>query len=363
MGSLKMNQLFSFYKGKKVLVTGHTGFKGSYLCRILEKAGAETVGYALLPPTEPNLFSLAHIEDDMDSLYGDVKDAGYLAEVVKEIRPDIIFHLAAQPLVRYSYMEPRLTFETNIMGTVNLLEAVKKAGSVKSLVNVTTDKVYQNDETRRAFSETDPLNGFDPYSNSKSCSDLITQSYRRSFFENEGCAISTARAGNVIGGGDFAEDRLIPDCVKAASDGQKILIRHPSSVRPFQHVLEPLSAYLLIAQKQAENRNLAGEYNVGPDRHDCVTTGTLADLFVKAWNEKNAGDLPVAGWTAGNEEGPHEAGCLQLDSSKIEKELGWKPKWDIKKAVEETVAWEKVRISGGDVVRYMDDEIGEYFDV
>ena len=352
----------SFYKGRRVLVTGHTGFKGSWLCRILEKADAEVVGYSLMPPTEPNLFNLASIEDGMDSIYGDVRDEGHLNELIAQVRPDVIFHLAAQPLVHYSYMEPRLTFETNIMGTVDVLEAIRKTECVSSFVNVTTDKVYLNEETKEAFTEDRPLNGYDPYSNSKSCSDLITQSYRKSFFLNSGCAVSTARAGNVIGGGDFAEDRLVPDCVRAAEAEKTIILRNPYSIRPFQHVMEPLSAYLLLGQKQAEDRKLAGEYNIGPGRGDCVTTGTLADYFCEFWNR----DVPEAEaltWRTEGDAGPHEAAFLLLDSTKIRKELGWKPEWNIRRAVEKTCEWEKVRIGGGDVRECLDRQIGEYFDV
>lgn len=351
-----------FYKDKKILITGHNGFKGSWLSRILELAGAHVVGYSLMPPTEPNLFNLASIEDGMDSLYGDVRDEGHLSELVGQIRPDIIFHLAAQPLVRYSYLAPRYTFETNIMGTVSILESIRKCECVRSFVNVTTDKVYLNEETKEAFTEDMPLNGYDPYSNSKSCSDLITQSYRKSFFREAGCAVSTARAGNVIGGGDFAEDRLVPDCVRAAEAKKEIIIRNPDSVRPFQHVLEPLTAYLLLAQKQYEDRNLAGEYNIGPGREDCVNAGTLAGFFCDAWNRGSSGNETLS-WKAEGDHGPHEASFLLLDSSKIRKTLGWTPKWDIRTAVEKTCEWEKTRINGGDVRECLDRQIGEYFDV
>lgn len=350
----------SFYKNKKVLITGHTGFKGAVLSRILSLSGAEVVGYSLMPPTEPNLYTLISAEDDLVSIYGDVRDSGHLSELVGQIRPDIIFHLAAQPLVLYSYLEPRLTFETNIMGTVNLLEAVRRCGCVRSFVNITTDKVYQNDESKEAFTEDMPLNGYDPYSSSKSCSDLVTQSYRSSFFGKTPCAVSTVRAGNVIGGGDYAENRLIPDCVRAAEAGKPIILRHPDSVRPFQHVLEPLSAYLLLAEKQYGDKSLEGAYNIGPDRSDCVSTKTLTEYFCEAWNRDLPEEKKIT-YAIKDEGGPHEAHFLSLDSSKIRTALGWTPKWNIRKAAEETCSFEKTRIAGGDVRACLDRQIEEYF--
>ena len=252
MGSLDL------YRGKRVLVTGHTGFKGSYLTRILMLAGAEVTGYSLAPSEDRALFSMLGIEGEIKSVTADVRDYGRLLETVRESRPEIVFHLAAQPLVRESYRIPRDTFEINIMGTVNLLEALRTEGSAVSVVNITTDKVYQNMETERPYREDDPLDGFDPYSNSKSCSDLVTHSYRNAFFRELGTAVSTARAGNVIGGGDFASERIIPDCVRAAISNNEVILRNPNSVRPHQHVLEPLFVYLTIAMKQASDRRYAG---------------------------------------------------------------------------------------------------------
>ncbi len=346
----------SYFNKKKVLLTGHTGFKGSWLSEILLRAGAEVTGYSLNPPTEPNLFSMLHLEKKMNSIIGDIRDYDRLLQVMKQTQPEIVLHLAAQPIVRISYKEPRETFEINVMGTVNLLEAIRQIDSVRSVVNVTTDKVYLNLEERRGYREEDALDGYDPYSNSKSCSDLVTHSYRSSYFAQRGIAVSTARAGNVIGGGDFAVDRIIPDCVRAMQAGEAIVLRNPNSVRPYQHVLEPLSAYLTIAQKQALNASVQGAYNVGPDETDAVTTGEIADLFTSAWGEG-------ASWYTRSDQGPHEAGLLMLDSSKIKQQLGWMPVWNIKQAVEKTVQWSKVYVKGGDVISETDREIEEYFNV
>ena len=268
-----------FYQGKRVLVTGHTGFKGSWLCRILTLAGAEVTGYSLEPPTEPALFRIAGLEDGIDSVIGDIRDLKHLRQVFDRVQPELVIHLAAQPIVRDSYEDPVYTYETNVMGTVNLLECVRLSSSVRSVLNVTTDKVYENREWEYGYRECDPLDGYDPYSNSKSCSELVTHSYQKSFFGKKGCPVSTARAGNVIGGGDFANDRIIPDCVRAAAAGKEIVVRNPYATRPFQHVLEPLFVYLEIMQRQYEDAAYQGYYNVGPDDGDCVTTGELTTMF------------------------------------------------------------------------------------
>ena len=278
-------RLEEFYKGKRVLVTGHTGFKGSWLCRILTLAGAEVTGYSLNPPTDPSLFEIAGIGTGLTSVIGDVRDLEHLEKAFEEARPEIVFHLAAQPIVRDSYKDPVYTYETNVMGTVHVLECIRRSGCVLSFLNVTTDKVYENREWEYGYRETDPLDGYDPYSNSKSCSELVTHSYRKSFFQDGSCAISTARAGNVIGGGDFANDRIIPDCVRAMKEGKPIGVRNPHSTRPFQLVLEPLAVYLTIAMAQWEDPSVQGYYNVGPDDCDCVTTGELVDLFCQYWGE------------------------------------------------------------------------------
>lgn len=344
---------FSFYKGKKVLVTGHTGFKGSWLCRLLLKLGAEVTGYALEPPTQPDLFQLLDVESQMHSVTGDIRDLEKLKQVLAEAQPEIVLHLAAQPIVRESYKNPVYTYETNVMGTVNILEAVRQCKSVKSFLNVTTDKVYRNNEWEWGYRETDELDGYDPYSNSKSCSELVTHSYEKAFLKELGIAVSTARAGNVIGGGDFAADRIVPDCVRAIADGKKIAVRNPHSTRPYQHVLEPLGAYLMIAGSQYEDASCAGAYNVGPGDDDCITTGTLADLFCEAWGEG-------ASWENLCQKGPHEANFLKLDCSRIRSTFGWKPHWQVKEAISQTVKWYQAWLDGDDMAAFTDRQIEEY---
>ncbi len=347
----------SFWNGKRVLVTGHTGFKGSWLCRILIGAGAEVTGYSLEPPTQPNLYSMAGLEGRMESVTGDVRNMAHLAEVFRKARPEAVFHLAAQPIVRESYRDPRYTYETNVMGTVHVMECIRQTPGVITAVNVTTDKVYLNNEDGRDFREEDPLDGFDPYSNSKSCSELVTHSYIRCFFQKADTpAVSTARAGNVIGGGDFARDRLIPDCVRAVAARERITVRNPGSVRPFQHVLEPLAVYMTVAERQAKDRKYAGFYNVGPEKDDCLTAGELTELFCRKWGSG-------AVWTSRPEENaPHEAGCLRLDTGKIREVFGWKPRWRIGRAVEETVNWTRVWLNGGDIPAEMDREIKAFLE-
>ena len=343
-----------FYKGHRVLVTGHTGFKGSWLSAILLMAGAEVTGYSLEPPTEPSLFELAGMKGRMNSVVGDVRDLTHLLQVFEEVQPEIVFHLAAQPIVRESYRDPVGTYETNVMGTVNILEAVRRTESVRSFLNVTTDKVYENREWVWGYREIDPLDGYDPYSNSKSCSELVTHSYKKSFFTDGRCMVSTARAGNVIGGGDFAADRIIPDCIRAAEKSDPIIVRNPFSTRPYQHVLEPLSAYLLIAERQYGEPEKEGYYNVGPEDKDCVTTGELADIFCAAWGEGMH-------WINKSDGGPHEANFLKLDCSKIRAELGWRPVWGVREAVGKTVEFSKALRAGRDAFEVMREQIDEYF--
>lgn len=344
----------SFYKGKKVLLTGHTGFKGTWLTKILVQNGAIVLGYSLNPPTEPNLFTLSKVESSIRSVIGDVRDYEHLKKVFDEFQPEIVMHLAAQPLVRDSYREPKYTYETNVLGTVNILECVRQTPSVKSFLNVTTDKVYLNDDIPdHPFREDEALDGYDPYSNSKSCSELVTHSYKKSFFADRDCSISTARAGNVIGGGDFAKDRIIPDCIRSVEAGREIIVRNPLSTRPYQHVLEPLYIYLDICQKQYENKQFEGYYNIGPDDCDCVTTGDLVDLFCKAWGNVR--------WKNQNDGGPHEAAFLKLDNSKIKKVFGWKPRWHIEKAMEQIVAFTKVYLKNKEMIpEEMEREIKEF---
>lgn len=363
-----MNELLSFYKNKKVLITGHTGFKGTWLTRILLDAGAEVCGYALEPPTDPSLFEIAGFSDfpAFHSEVGDIRDLEHLKKVFSSFQPEIVLHLAAQPIVRTSYEEPVYTYETNVMGTVNVLECVRLTASVKSFLNVTTDKVYHNNEWCYGYRENEPLDGYDPYSNSKSCSELVTHSYKNSFFNGPDkngreVAISTARAGNVIGGGDFAKDRIIPDCVRAMEKGEVIGVRNPYSTRPYQHVLEPLAVYLTIAKKQYEDLKYAGYYNVGPDDCDCVTTGELVDLFCKKWNVNGNEEAKWENHAEAN--APHEANFLKLDTSFIKSTFGWQPRWHIDECIERTVQFSKVWLAGGDIPAEMDKEIEEFFEI
>ena len=343
----------SFYRNKKVFVTGHTGFKGSWLCRMLVMAGAEVTGYSLGMPTEPSLFQISSATDGINSVIGDIRDMNSLKTAFDAARPEIVLHLAAQPIVRESYKNPRYTYETNVMGTVNILECVRQSDSVKSFLNVTTDKVYKNNEWEWGYRENEPLDGFDPYSNSKSCAELVTHSYKNSFFLDGSVAVSTARAGNVIGGGDFAKDRIIPDCVRAAIQKQDIVVRNPNSTRPYQHVIEPLSVYLMIAAKQYEDCKFADYYNVGPDDSDCFKTVELVSLFCKYWGNGIK-------WIDQDVGGIHEANFLKLDCSKIKSVFNWRPCWNLETAVEKTVEWSKCWMNGGDVKACMDRQLEEF---
>lgn len=344
----------NFYKDKKVFVTGHTGFKGSWLCKMLINAGAKVTGYSLEPNCSPSLFELSGIKKSMTSVIGDIRNMDTLKNAFEDAEPEIVFHLAAQPIVRESYADPKYTYETNVMGTVNILECVRNTDTVKSIVNVTTDKVYRNNESSRGFTEEDFLDGYDPYSNSKSCSELVTHSYSRCFFKERKVAVSTARAGNVIGGGDFAKDRIIPDCVRSALNGEEIIIRNPFSVRPFQHVLEPLTAYLMIAKAQYQNIKYSDSYNIGPDKADCVTVGTLADMFCLHWGDK------VKWKNVSEANAPHEAGLLILDCNKLKSVFNWKPVWNIEKSIEMICKFNKTDINN--IPEEMDSEINEYLE-
>lgn len=344
----------NFFKGKNVLITGHTGFKGSWLSEILINWKSDVSGFSLNPPTEPNLFGLLELDSKMDSLIGDVRNLNEMKNAFDEIRPEIVIHMAAQPLVREGYKNPVYTYQTNVMGTVNVCECIRTCNSVKSFLNVTTDKVYENKEKQEGYREDEKLNGFDPYSNSKSCSEIITHSYNNSFLRNLGIPTSTARAGNVIGGGDFAKDRIIPDCIRAALSDEDIIIRNPNSTRPYQHVLDPLNAYLTIVKMQYNNIGYSDYYNVGPDDEDCISTGDLADLFCRKWGDGLK-------WTNKSDGGPHEANFLKLDSSKIKDKLDWKPRWRIEKAVEKTVQWMKAYSNNEDLTEVTDRQIYEFF--
>lgn len=342
-----------FYKGKKVLLTGHTGFKGSWTSVMLVNAGAEVIGYSSCTKTETRLFDLCGIKDQITHIKGDVRSLDHLLEVLRKHRPEIVIHMAAQPIVRDSYKDPVGTYSTNVMGTVNICEAIRQTSSVKSFLNVTTDKVYENKEWEWGYREGEPLDGYDPYSNSKSCSELVTHSYKSSFFTDGRVAVSTARAGNVIGGGDFANDRIIPDCIRAAIKHEDIVVRNPYSTRPYQHVLEPVYAYLMIAAMQYQDQKFASWYNVGPDDQDCFQTGALVDLFVKQWGEGLK-------WVDKYDGGPHEANFLKLDCSKLKTTFGWKPHWNLETAIEKVVEWSKVWIAGEEIRPVMDKQIKEY---
>ena len=343
----------SFYKNKKVFVTGHTGFKGSWLCKMLVNAGAEVTGYSLNPPTRPSLFEIAGIENDVHSIIGDIRDLKFLKRSFDEAQPEIVFHLAAQPIVRDSYQNPVFTYETNVMGTVNICECVRYSKTVKSFLNVTTDKVYLNKEWAWGYRENEELDGYDPYSNSKSCSELVTHSYINSFFDNLNIAVSTARAGNVIGGGDFANDRIIPDCIRAAMNHKDIIVRNPFSIRPYQHVLEPLYVYLMIAAMQYKEKKYAGYYNVGPDDVDCYQTGKLVDTFVSKWGDGIK-------WINKYDGGPHEANFLKLDCAKLKSTFNWRPHWNLDLAIEKVCEWSKCWLENGNIRTCMDKEIEEF---
>ena len=351
-----MNQEdLKFFEGKRVFLTGHTGFKGTWMSRILINSGAILTGYSLEPPTHPNLFEIAGVEDKMTSVIGDIRDLKSLKRAFDYSRPEIVIHMAAQPIVRDSYKDPAYTYETNVMGTVNILECVRKSDTVKSFLNVTTDKVYKNNEWEWGYREDEMLDGYDPYSNSKSCSELVTHSYRNSFFDKDDSpAISTARAGNVIGGGDFANDRIIPDCVRAALNNMDIVVRNPYSTRPYQHVLEPVCAYLMIAKGQYEDKSKASWYNVGPDDSDCVNTGDITDMFCRFWGE----DMKRI--DRSEKDAPHEANFLKLDSSKIKRVFGWRATWHIEEAVSRVVEWTKVYRENGNIPGIMDKQINDF---
>lgn len=348
----------SFYKGKKVFITGHTGFKGSWLTKILIDLGADVTGYSLEAPTDPNLFGLLNFGGSIHHNIGDIRDYENLFRVFNNAQPEIVFHLAAQPIVRESYKDPRYTYEVNVMGTVNLLECIRNTNCVKSFVNITTDKVYKNNEWIYGYRETDTLDGFDPYSNSKSCSELATASYIRSFLSHQSISVSTVRAGNVIGGGDFALNRIIPDCIRAIESKDALKIRNPYSTRPYQHVLEPLYVYMTIAKEQYDNIKKSGQYNVGPNEEDCISTGQLVEIFSNIWKMKAKLDFK---YEIIQNNGPHEANFLKLDSSKIKSEFDWKPRWNVNMAIEKTIDWTIAYLNNEDIDAVMKKQIKEFF--
>lgn len=351
---IEKNLDLNFFRNKRVLITGHTGFKGSWLCEILYNAGSRILGYALKPNSEKCLYSLCNLDKKVDSIIADIRDINKLKETFDEFQPEIVIHMAAQPIVRESYINPVYTYETNVMGTVNVCECIRLSSYVKSFLNVTTDKVYKNNEWEWGYRESDILDGFDPYSNSKSCSELVTHSYINSFYGNMDVAVSTARAGNVIGGGDFADDRIIPDCFRAAINNEKIIVRNPNSIRPYQHVMESLYAYLIIVSRQYNDKTVSGFYNVGPDEKDCITTGDMVSLFCKKWGDGLE-------WINPPRTGPHEANYLKLDCSRIKNVFKWKPRWDVETAVDKTVEWYKAYSDGNDLTECMDKQINEFF--
>ncbi len=343
-----------FWRGKRVFLTGHTGFKGGWLALWLADMGAEVHGYALAPSTEPNLFTVANLQARLArSTIADIRDAAALAQAMQVAQPDVVLHLAAQPLVRYSYVAPVETYAVNVMGTVNLLEAVRQIPSVKAVVNVTTDKCYENREWAWPYRENEAMGGFDPYSSSKACSELVTAAYRRSFLETADKHLASARAGNVIGGGDWAADRLVPDFLRALDAGQTLTVRSPLATRPWQHVLEPLSGYLILAEKLfAEGQGFAEAWNFGPEEADARPVQWIVEYL--------CGQVPDAAWQRDASPQPHEANILKLDSSKAKAQLGWRPRWNLQTAIGMTLAWHQAWKQGSDMAAISAQQIQEY---
>lgn len=357
-----MKHLFNgIYENKKVLITGHTGFKGSWLALLLHQLGADVYGYALDPPTNPSLFKEAGIEQLMTSFIGDIRDFDYLLKVIQKVQPEVVIHMAAQPLVRESYKNPIETYSTNVMGTVNLLEAIRQTLGIKAVVNVTTDKCYENREWHWGYRENEPMGGYDPYSNSKGCSELVTASFRNSFFNpinyaKHGVALASARAGNVIGGGDWAADRLIPDFIRAISKGEKLLIRSPYAIRPWQHVLEPLSGYLTLAAKLlTDGPAFAQAYNFGPDDNDAQNVEWITKTICELWGQNSS-------YAIDTNPQPHEANYLKLDCSKVKAELNWQPRWNISTALQSIVQWNKAWLDKADVREISYQQMKNYFE-
>jgi len=351
MEEMVMRGLFGdIYNGRRVLLTGHSGFKGSWLMLWLKQLGAEVAGYSLEPATAPAHIRLLGMHDPAS--VGDINHVEDLRAVFSSVQPEIVFHLAAQPLVRRSYANPLETFQTNVMGTANVLEAVRLTPSVRAIINITTDKVYKNHEWPWPYRESDPLGGHDPYSTSKACVELVHESYRQSFFKEAGILSATARAGNVIGGGDWAEDRLIPDVIRTVVRGEITAVRNPRSVRPWQHVLDPLSGYLLLGQRLLEGKEqFEGSWNFGPEPADCLPVAGVLDEFGKHWTGIRWND------TSGNKE-PHESGMLRLDCSKSRQELGWTPVWNVQEAIARTANWYKAFVTNNRVTSH--DDLGAY---
>jgi CDP-glucose 4,6-dehydratase len=325
----------TFWQGKKVLITGHTGFKGSWLSLWLQSLGANVIGYALKPATMPNHFKLADVQENMTSVIGDINDLANLSKTVTAYKPEIIFHMAAQSLVRSSFHDPVDTYNTNVLGTVKVLEAARHSNTVKTIVNVTTDKCYENQEWHYSYRETDRLGGFDPYSNSKACAELVTDAYRKSFFQQQGIGCATVRAGNVIGGGDWANERLVPDAMRACLENTPLIIRYPNAVRPWQHVLEPLWGYMLLAERLNESPVAFSEgWNFGPDENDAKPVSWIADFIGQHWTTGLK-------WQHDKSQHLHEANLLRLDCAKAKARLHWQPRWDLATGLQKTISWYK----------------------
>ena len=343
----------NFWQGKRVFLTGHTGFKGSWLSLWLFSLGAEVKGYALNPPTVPSLFNEAKVSSIIDSQIGDIRDQDTLHESMTEFNPDILIHMAAQPLVRYSYDEPIETYEVNVIGTAKVLEVARSCPNVKSIVNITTDKCYENDGRSEGYKEEDAMGGYDPYSSSKGCAELVTSSYRRSFLQEQGVGLASVRAGNVIGGGDWADDRLIPDILRSFEKNEPVVIRNPKATRPWQHVLEPLSGYLVLAQKMYRDQNKYAEgWNFGPNEQDVKSVDWILNQMIGKW--------PNSSWELDSSSNPHEANFLQLDISKAESKLGWKPIWELSHTLEKIIDWHQAWINKEDMQTVCLSEIKAY---
>ena len=343
-----------FWRGKRIFLTGHTGFKGGWLALWLADMGAEVYGYALTPPKQPNLFLVANLQAHIArSTIADIRDVAALSQALQVAQPDIVLHLAAQPLVRYSYVSPVETYAVNVMGTVNLLEAVRQIPSIKTVVNITTDKCYENREWVWPYRENEAMGGFDPYSSSKACSELVTAAYRRSFLEPAGIHLASARAGNVVGGGDWAADRLTPDFLRALDAGKSLIVRSPLAMRPWQHVLEPLSGYLMLAEKLfTEGQAFAEAWNFGPDEADAKPVQWIVEFL--------SGQVPNAAWKCDASPQPHEANILRLDSSKAKAQLGWRPRWNLQTALGKTLAWHQAWKQGLEMAAISAQQIQEY---
>jgi len=344
----------TFWHGRRVFLTGHTGFKGGWLALWLQSMGAQVHGYALAPPTTPSLFEAARVAEGMHHTLGDIRDFEHLRAALTRCQPEVVLHLAAQPLVRLSYAQPVETYATNVMGTIHLLEAVRQTASVRAVVNVTTDKCYENREWVWGYREDEPMGGHDPYSSSKACSELVTSAYRRSFMKEAGVAIATARAGNVIGGGDWAADRLVPDILRAFERREPVVIRNPSATRPWQHVLEPLNGYLMLAEKlYVEGPGWAEAWNFGPHDHDARPVQWIVEHLTEHWGHG-------ASWKRDDGAHPHEANHLKLDISKATSRLGWAPRWDLPKALAEVVSWQKTYLVGQPIREFTTQQIQQY---